>query len=70
MTGSERCRGQRQTRREITATGAAAEGYAFAQILDETRGVVVGNQVRPIPLVLEFPFPAWATCRTKRIPRG
>lgn len=36
-----------------TATGAAAEGYAFAQIADETRGVVVGNQVRPIPLVLD-----------------
>ena len=36
-----------------TATGAAPEGYAFAQIVDETRGVVVGNQVRPIPLVLD-----------------
>jgi len=36
-----------------TATGAAAEGYAFAQIVDETRGVVVGNQVRPIPLALD-----------------
>ena len=36
-----------------TATGAAPDGYAFAQIVDETRGVVVGNQVRPIPLVLD-----------------
>ena len=36
-----------------TATGAAPEGYAFAQIVDETRGVVVGNQVRPIPLALD-----------------
>jgi ABC-2 type transport system ATP-binding protein len=36
-----------------TATGAAPEGYAFAQIVDETRGVVVGNQVRPIPLSLD-----------------
>jgi ABC-2 type transport system ATP-binding protein len=36
-----------------TATGAAREGYAFAQIVDETRGVVVGNQVRPIPLALD-----------------
>jgi ABC-2 type transport system ATP-binding protein len=36
-----------------TATGAAPDGYAFAQIVDEGRGVVVGNQVRPIPLVLD-----------------
>ncbi len=36
-----------------SATGAAAEGFAFAQIVDESRGVVVGNQVRPIPLTLD-----------------
>ena len=36
-----------------TGTGAAPQGYAFAQIADEVRGVVVGNQVRPIPLVLD-----------------
>ena len=36
-----------------TATGSAPAGYAFAQTLDKTRGVVVGNQVRPIPLALD-----------------
>ena len=32
-----------------TGTGAAPDGYAFAQIVDEARGVVVGNQVRADP---------------------
>jgi ABC-2 type transport system ATP-binding protein len=35
-----------------TATGSGL-GHAFAQIVDGTRNVAVGNQVTPIPLVLD-----------------
>jgi ABC-2 type transport system ATP-binding protein len=35
-----------------SAVGTGA-GYVFAQIADDTRGLVLGNQVTPIPIVLD-----------------
>jgi ABC-2 type transport system ATP-binding protein len=35
-----------------TATGTGG-GHVFAQIVDQTRGVVLGNQVTPIPIALD-----------------
>jgi ABC-2 type transport system ATP-binding protein len=34
-------------------TSAAPDGRVFAQIVDETRHVVLGNQVTPIPVTLD-----------------
>jgi ABC-2 type transport system ATP-binding protein len=34
-------------------TGTAAAGYVFAQIVDEQRQIVVGNQATPIPVTLD-----------------
>ncbi|WP_051471279.1 alpha/beta fold hydrolase [Patulibacter minatonensis] len=36
-----------------SGTSTDANSHLFAQIVDETRGVVVGNQVTPIPVVLD-----------------
>jgi ABC-2 type transport system ATP-binding protein len=36
-----------------SGTGAPADTYVFAQIVDEARGVVVGNQATPIPVTLD-----------------
>jgi ABC-2 type transport system ATP-binding protein len=36
-----------------SGTGAPADAYVFAQIVDEARGVVVGNQATPIPVTLD-----------------
>jgi ABC-2 type transport system ATP-binding protein len=34
-------------------TGSATSGHVFAQIVDEKRGVVLGNQVTPLPVTLD-----------------
>jgi ABC-2 type transport system ATP-binding protein len=36
-----------------SGTGASPTAHVFAQIVDEARGVVVGNQATPIPLTLD-----------------
>jgi ABC-2 type transport system ATP-binding protein len=36
-----------------SGTGSTADGHVFAQIVDGTRGLVVGNQVTPIPVKLD-----------------
>jgi ABC-2 type transport system ATP-binding protein len=36
-----------------SGTGSAASTHVFAQIVDEQRGVVLGNQATPIPLTLD-----------------
>jgi ABC-2 type transport system ATP-binding protein len=36
-----------------SGTGSAASTHVFAQIVDEKRGVVLGNQVTPIPVTLD-----------------
>jgi ABC-2 type transport system ATP-binding protein len=36
-----------------SAVGVGAAGHVFAQIVDNDRGVVLGNQVTPIPIVLD-----------------
>jgi ABC-2 type transport system ATP-binding protein len=36
-----------------SGTGLTPGAHVFAQIVDETRGVVVGNQVTPIPVTLD-----------------
>jgi ABC-2 type transport system ATP-binding protein len=36
-----------------TGTGSATSGHVFAQIVDERRGVVLGNQVTPVPVTLD-----------------
>ena len=38
---------------ELTYSGTGAATHVFAQIVDEARGVVVGNQATPIPLTLD-----------------
>jgi ABC-2 type transport system ATP-binding protein len=38
---------------KLTYSGAGAATHVFAQLVDEARGVVVGNQVTPIPLTLD-----------------
>ncbi len=34
-------------------TGSASSGHVFAQIVDEQRGVALGNQVTPVPVTLD-----------------
>ena len=34
-------------------TGSAPSGHVFAQIVDEQRGVALGNQVTPVPVTLD-----------------
>jgi ABC-2 type transport system ATP-binding protein len=36
-----------------SGTGSAASSYVFAQLVDEQKGVVLGNQVTPIPVTLD-----------------
>jgi ABC-2 type transport system ATP-binding protein len=36
-----------------SGTGSAASSHVFAQIVDERKGVVLGNQVTPIPVTLD-----------------
>lgn len=36
-----------------SATGLGADDHVFGQLVDETRGVVVGNQSTPIPVLLD-----------------
>ncbi len=36
-----------------TATGLGTDDHVFGQLVDETRGVVVGNQSTPIPVLLD-----------------
>ena len=38
---------------ELTYSGTGAGTHVFAQIVDEARGVVVGNQATPIPVTLD-----------------
>ena len=38
---------------ELTYSGTGAGTHVFAQIVDEARGVVVGNQATPIPVMLD-----------------
>jgi ABC-2 type transport system ATP-binding protein len=45
--------GAPQLRLTYSGTGASPNTHVFAQIVDETRGVVVGNQATPIPLTLD-----------------
>jgi ABC-2 type transport system ATP-binding protein len=44
-----------EPRLELSYRGTAVdpEAHVFAQIVDRTRGVVLGNQATPIPLVLD-----------------
>src|SRR5262245_34362843 len=37
----------------LTYSGTGAGTHVFAQLVDETRGVVVGNQATPIPVTLD-----------------
>ncbi|MEA2480189.1 MAG: type transport system ATP-binding protein, partial [Thermoleophilaceae bacterium] len=45
--------GEPQLSLTYSGTGAPADTYVFAQLVDEQRGVVVGNQATPIPLTLD-----------------
>ena len=45
--------GEPQLTLTYCGTGAAPATHVFAQIVDEARGVVVGNQATPIPLTLD-----------------
>ncbi len=36
-----------------SGTGSATSGHVFAQIVDEKRGVALGNQVTPVPVTLD-----------------
>jgi ABC-2 type transport system ATP-binding protein len=36
-----------------SGTGSAASSYVFAQLVDEQKGVVLGNQATPIPVTLD-----------------
>jgi ABC-2 type transport system ATP-binding protein len=45
--------GEPQLSLTYSGTGASASTYVFAQLVDEQRGVVVGNQATPIPLTLD-----------------
>ncbi len=38
---------------ELTYSGTGTAGHVFAQIVDERRNVVLGNQVTPIPVTLD-----------------
>jgi ABC-2 type transport system ATP-binding protein len=38
---------------ELTYSGTGAAGHVFAQIVDEARNLVLGNQVTPIPVKLD-----------------
>ena len=44
-----------EPRLELTysGTGSTTDGRVFAQIIDEQRGVALGNQVTPIPVTLD-----------------
>ena len=44
-----------EPRLELTysGTGSAASGHVFAQIVDEKRNIVLGNQVTPVPVTLD-----------------
>ena len=37
----------------LTYSGTGVAGHVFAQIIDEGRGIAVGNQVTPIPITLD-----------------
>jgi ABC-2 type transport system ATP-binding protein len=37
----------------LTYSGSGAATHVFAQLVDEARGVVIGNQVTPIPVTLD-----------------
>jgi ABC-2 type transport system ATP-binding protein len=37
----------------LTYSGSGTATHVFAQLVDQTRGVAVGNQVRPIPVTLD-----------------
>jgi ABC-2 type transport system ATP-binding protein len=45
--------GEPQLSLTYSGTGAPTNTYVFAQLVDEQRGVVVGNQATPIPLTLD-----------------
>jgi ABC-2 type transport system ATP-binding protein len=45
--------GEPQLSLTYSGTAALANTYVFAQLVDEQRGVVVGNQATPIPLMLD-----------------
>ena len=45
--------GEPQLKLTYSGTGAAPATHVFAQIVDEARGVVIGNQATPIPLTLD-----------------
>jgi len=42
-----------EPRLSLTYSGSGAATHVFAQLVDQTRGVAVGNQVRPIPVALD-----------------
>lgn len=45
--------GEPVVRLRYRGTSTAPDAHLYAQIVDETRGVVVGNQVTPIPVTLD-----------------
>jgi ABC-2 type transport system ATP-binding protein len=45
--------GEPQLELRYTGTGSAANTHVFAQIVDERRGIVLGNQVTPLPVTLD-----------------
>ena len=48
-----RCVGEPTLALTYSGTGAPAGTHVFAQIVDEARGVVIGNQATPIPVTLD-----------------
>ncbi|WP_157260832.1 CocE/NonD family hydrolase [Patulibacter minatonensis] len=53
QTGTRDVVGVPTLRLRYSGTSTDVQSHLFAQIVDETRGVVVGNQVTPIPVVLD-----------------
>jgi ABC-2 type transport system ATP-binding protein len=45
--------GEPRLRLTYSGQGTPQRGFVYAQLVDEQRGVVVGNQVRPVPIVLD-----------------
>ena len=52
-SGATQVAGEPSLTLTYSGTGSASTGYVFVQLVDQTRGVAVGNQVRPIRLALD-----------------
>ena len=45
--------GEPRLRLTYSGTGTPSEGFVYAQLVDEQRNIVVGNQVTPVPITLD-----------------